>query len=59
MTSASRSIASRMKPLPRRHRRAHLHALIRQERTPSRRLGELLALLRDEAAAQENEDHAR
>jgi hypothetical protein len=41
----------RMKPLPRRHRIAHLRALIRQQPARSIRREELLALLRDEISA--------
>jgi hypothetical protein len=42
----------RMKPLARRHRIAHLRALIRRELTHSMRREELIALLRDEMSAQ-------
>ena len=39
---------ARMKPLPRRHRIAHLRALIQQELPGSIRRGELAALLREQ-----------
>jgi hypothetical protein len=42
---------SRMKPLPRRHRIAHLRALIRQPSLGPRRRAELAALLRAEQIA--------
>ena len=42
------SMIGRMKPLPRRHRLAHLRALIRQQPTGSIRRGQLGALLRSE-----------
>jgi hypothetical protein len=41
----------RMMRLPLRLRLAHLRALIRQERGPSQRRRELIALLRDQSAA--------
>jgi hypothetical protein len=41
----------RMKPLPRRHRIAHLRALMRQPSLGSRRRAELAALLRAELMA--------
>jgi hypothetical protein len=41
----------RMKPLPRRHRIAHLHALIGLQPAGSLRGEELAALLRDEVTA--------
>jgi hypothetical protein len=41
----------RMRPLPRRHRIAHLHALIRQQPARSIRREELVALLCDEMLA--------
>jgi hypothetical protein len=42
---------NRMKPLPRRHRIAHLRALIRQPSLGPRRRAELAALLRAELKA--------
>lgn len=42
----------RMKPLPRRHRIAHLRALLRQQPAVSGRREELAALLRLETTAQ-------
>ena len=42
----------RMKPLPRRHRIAHLRALLRRQPALSVRREELAALLRIEMAAQ-------
>ena len=42
----------RMKPLPRRHRIAHLRALLRRRTAPPVRREELAALLRDEMSAQ-------
>jgi hypothetical protein len=42
---------ARMKRLPRRHRVAHLHALIGQQPASSIRRKELAALLRDEMTA--------
>jgi hypothetical protein len=44
-------MTSRMKPPPRRHRIAHLRALIRQPSLGSRRRAELAALLRAELTA--------
>ena len=44
-------LASRMKRLSRRHRRAHLRALIRREPAGSNRGFRLVALLRDRLAA--------
>ena len=41
----------RMKPLPRRHRIAHLRALLRRQPAGSLRRGQLAALLRAELAA--------
>lgn len=41
---------ARMKRLPRRHRAAHLRALIRMQPIQSIRRDELVALLRDEMA---------
>jgi hypothetical protein len=47
----------RMKPLPRRHRIAHLRALVARQATRSTRRQELVALLRDELSARlEQED---
>lgn len=52
-------MAIRMKPLPRRHRTAHLRALIRQQPEHSIRGVELAALLREEIMAEAgNEDRA-
>ncbi|SDT60346.1 hypothetical protein [Bradyrhizobium canariense] len=48
-------MADRMKPLPRRHRIAHLRALIGQQPLQSTRRRELAALLRDETTAQAGE----
>jgi hypothetical protein len=59
MSGASTISAERMKRLPRRHRIAHLRALIRQTPAPSIRGFELAALLRDEAAEQSSEGRAR
>jgi hypothetical protein len=42
------TIADRMKPLARRHRIAHLRALIQQQPLRSSRRQELIALLHDE-----------
>jgi hypothetical protein len=50
MTAAA--MLARMKPLPRCHRIAHLRALIRQQLIHSIRRDRLVALLRDEIAAQ-------
>lgn len=53
------TIAARMQPLPRRHRVAHLRALVRREPFGSARGEQLAALLRDEMTAQprhENRD---
>ncbi len=41
-------MAARIKPLPRRHRIAHLRALIRRQPVRSVRREQLAALLRDE-----------
>jgi hypothetical protein len=46
----------RMKPLPRRHRIAHLRALIRQQPARSIRREELVALLCDEMLAGSGEE---
>jgi hypothetical protein len=45
----------RMRPLPRRHRIAHLRALIPQQPAHSIRREELVALLRDEMSAPPDE----
>ena len=45
-------LTGRMKPLPRRHRLAHLRALIRRQPAGSIRRERLAALLRDEMTAQ-------
>jgi hypothetical protein len=45
------SMIGRMKPLPRRHRLAHLRALIRQQPIGSTRREQLAALLRRELSA--------
>jgi hypothetical protein len=44
-------IAARIKPLSRRHRLAHLHALVHQQPDGSIRRDELAALLRDQSTA--------
>ena len=46
------SMAIRMERLPRRHRLAHLRALIRRHPAGASRREQLLALLRDEMTAQ-------
>ncbi|MEA3174337.1 MAG: hypothetical protein QOF42_1748 [Gammaproteobacteria bacterium] len=52
-------MTSRMKPLPRRHRIAHLRALIRLQSAGSARRHELAALLRAEMLARpDKEDRA-
>jgi hypothetical protein len=51
-------VATRMKPLSPRHRRAHLRALIRQQAVGSPRCDELAALLRDRLPAPANENRA-
>lgn len=52
MSSSGSIMAARLKRLPRRHRLAHLRALIRRDRLcPVRRL-ELTALLQDEQEEQ-------
>ena len=48
----------RMMRLPLRLRLAHLRALIRQERAPSQRRHELVALLRDQLVMPANEDRS-
>jgi len=59
MTGAPVIMAVRMKRLPHRHRMAHLRALIDQSPALSIRRFELIALLRDEAAAQSSEQGER
>ena len=59
MTGSSVIMAVRLKRLPRQHRIAHLRALINQTPAPSIRSFELLALLRDEVAAQSSERRDR
>jgi hypothetical protein len=49
------AMTDRMKPLPRRHRIAHLRALIRPLPLHSTRRQELAALLRDEMTARGGE----
>ena len=51
-------MAVRMQRLPRQHRIAHLHALIRREPASSSRREELVTLLRDEMTAQASETRA-
>ncbi len=51
MSPAVAVMINRMKPLPRRHRIAHLRALIRQPSLGSLRRTELAALLRAELMA--------
>jgi hypothetical protein len=46
----------RMRPLPRRHRIAHLRALIPRQPAHSIRREELVALLRDEMSARPDEE---
>lgn len=48
MATSMNVMIARMKPLPRRHRIAHLRALIRQEPDGSTRRDELAALLREQ-----------
>ena len=48
MSTAVAVMTNRMKPLPRRHRIAHLRALMRQPSLGPRRRAELAALLRAE-----------
>jgi len=50
MSTPAATMVIRMKPLPRRHRMAHLRALVRQERAGSVRREQLAALLRHETA---------
>jgi hypothetical protein len=53
------AVAARIKPLPPRHRRAHLRALIGQQPKGSTRRDELAALLRDQSMPQPaNENRA-
>jgi hypothetical protein len=49
-------MVGRMKPLPRRHRIAHLRALIRQQPAGSVRREQLAALLRNEMTAQRSKE---
>jgi hypothetical protein len=59
MASSIDVIAARIKPLPRRHRIAHLRALIRHEPDASVRRDELAALLREQWTARPaNENRA-
>jgi hypothetical protein len=51
-------MATRMKPLPRHHRIAHLRALIRQQPLGAIRRDELTALLREEMARPGKESRA-
>ena len=51
MSPAVAVMINRMKPLPRRHRIAHLRALVRQPSLSARRRDELAALLRAELMA--------
>ena len=44
-------VIARMKPLPRRHRAAHLRALMRSQPSGSLRRQQLAALLRDATTA--------
>ncbi len=52
MNASVAIMVARMKPLPRRHRIAHLRALIRQQPVGSVRREQLAALLRIEMTAQ-------
>ncbi len=56
MNTPAAIMAIRMKPLPRRHRIAHLRALMRREPVPSTRWEQLAALLRDEMSALSSEE---
>jgi hypothetical protein len=59
MATSMDVIATRIKPLPRRHRIAHLRALIRHEPDGSIRRDELAALLREQWTARPaNENRA-
>ncbi len=51
MNTSVAIILMRIKPLPRRHRIAHLRALLRRQPAGSLRRGQLAALLRAEFAA--------
>jgi hypothetical protein len=51
MSASTATLTARMKPLPRRHRIAHLRALLRLHGEGSARGRELAALLRAEIAA--------
>lgn len=51
MNTSVAIILMRIKPLPRRHRIAHLRALLRRQPASSLRRGQLAALLRAELAA--------
>jgi hypothetical protein len=51
MSTVVAVMINRMKPLPRRHRIAHLRALMRQPSLGPRRRAELAALLRAELMA--------
>jgi hypothetical protein len=59
MREASIVMAERMKRLPRRHRIAHLRALIKRESGSPVRRFDLVALLGHEAAAQPGGSRAR
>jgi hypothetical protein len=52
MKTSAASMRARMRPLPRRHRIAHLRALLRQSMAWPVRREELAALLRGEMPAQ-------
>jgi hypothetical protein len=57
ITTSVAAMIARMKPLPRRHRIAHLRALIARQAPCSTRRPALAALLRDELSAPpEHED---
>jgi hypothetical protein len=59
MSASVAIMMTRMKPLPRRHRIAHLRALIRLHPEGSSRRPELVALLRAEIMARpDREDRA-
>jgi hypothetical protein len=51
MNAPAAIMIARMKPLPRRHRVAHLRALMRSQPSGSLRRRELAALLRDAMTA--------
>ena len=59
MSTPVAAMITRMKPLPRRHRIAHLRALIRREQVASLRRAELAALLRQEMTAPPEQERAR